>query len=226
MAATNVDSFSKETLTFLQDLKKNNSKPWFVKNKARYEARVKEPGLAFIRAFGPKLAKIHPDFVADARPVGGSFFRIYRDTRFSKDKSPLKTNIGLHFRHKAGKDAHAPGFYLHIEPDQSFAASGIWHPDSPSLLKIRQHIVDWPKAWTGVRSKVKNLEGESLKTTPKGFDPEHPLIEDLRRKDFIAVEHLSDAQVSSPTLLSTFEAASKRMLPLTQFLLGALDLDG
>ena len=107
-----------------------------------YRAEVRDPMLDFIAAFGEPLAAISPHFRADPRPNGGSLFRIYRDTRFSKDKTPYKTNVGAHFRHTAGKDAHAPGFYLHLEPGACFAGCGVWHPDGPTLAGIRDTIVE------------------------------------------------------------------------------------
>ena len=130
--------------------------------------------MQFISAFAPHLAKLTPHFVADARPTRGSLFRIYKDTRFSSDKTPYKTHIGIHFSHEVGKDAHAPLFYLHLEPDGCFVAAGVWHPDSRALTKIRTAIVAQPEQWEKVTRKLE-LEGESLTRPPKGFSSEHPL---------------------------------------------------
>jgi len=117
--------FSPEVFSFLRELAENNNRDWFAENKTRYEQRVREPILQFISDFGPRLAKISPHFVADPRPSGGSLFRIHRDTRFSHDKSPYKTHLGVHFFHDSGKKAPSvPGFYLHIAPDECFAAAG------------------------------------------------------------------------------------------------------
>jgi uncharacterized protein (TIGR02453 family) len=107
--ATKQASFSPELFSFLAELRANNNRDWFAANKDRYEEDLLEPALAFIAAFAPRLEKISPHFRAEARPSGGSLFRIYRDTRFSKDKSPYKTNVGIHFRHEQAKDAYAPG---------------------------------------------------------------------------------------------------------------------
>ena len=120
---------------------------WFQANKERYEEQVKDPALKFISDFGPRLRKISDNYTADPRPVGGSLFRIYRDVRFSKDKSPYKTAVGIQFRHKQCKDVHTPGFYLHLEPDSCFVGLGIWHPDSKSLARIRAFIADDPTRW-------------------------------------------------------------------------------
>ena len=132
---------------FLKDLKKNNNRPWFQANKDRYEREVLEPALAFIRAMGPKLRKISPFFVASDSRVGGSLMRIYRDTRFGKDKTPYKTNVGIQFRHERGRDVHAPGFYVHLEPGECFLALGVWKPDRDALELIRQAILERPEPW-------------------------------------------------------------------------------
>src|SRR5918992_310398 len=139
--------FGEDTFAFLRELKRNNDRDWFNANKDRYEGSVKEPFLQFINDVGPALRKVSRNLVADPRPVGGSMFRIYRDVRFSKDKSPYKTHAGIHFRHAFGKDAHAPGFYLHLEPGGSFAGVGIWRGGPATLGKIRDAIVDDPDAW-------------------------------------------------------------------------------
>src|SRR5688572_21278461 len=125
--------FTPRLFQFLRELKANNDRSWFQANKGHYESDVKQPLLEFIADFGPPLREISEHFDADPGPVGGSLFRIYRDTRFSRDKTPYKTHAAAHFRHERGKDVHAPGFYLHLEPDNVFAACGIWHPDSDTL---------------------------------------------------------------------------------------------
>ena len=125
--------FGRTFFEFLEDLKANNNSEWFKANKERYIDEVRTPLQQFVLDFAPHLKKISPHFVADPRPVGGSIFRIYRDIRFSKDKTPYKTHAAAQFRHKGGKDVHAPGFYLHLAPGEVFAGFGIWRPDSPSL---------------------------------------------------------------------------------------------
>src|SRR5262245_35205556 len=200
MAATQAPStasFSPALFTYLRDLKKNNDRDWFKANKARYNEALLEPALAFIEDFEPHLHAISPHFVADPRPVGGPLFRIYRDTRFSKDKSPYKTHTGIHFRHELAKSAHAPGFYLHLEPSQVFLGAGIWRPDTEPLAQIRTAIAEDPDRWTRTTRAKQfagryELGGDSLKRAPAGFDPEHPLIDELKRKDFIAVRTLTD----------------------------------
>src|SRR5439155_14951950 len=109
-------SFSRELFAFLRELAENNDREWFAANKARYVAEVQEPALAFIEDVGLRLSDVSRHLVADPRTTGGSLFRIYRDVRFAKDKSPYKTHIGIQFRHERARDAHAPGVYLPLEP--------------------------------------------------------------------------------------------------------------
>jgi uncharacterized protein (TIGR02453 family) len=215
--------FQPELFDFLRQLKRHNNRKWFARNKARYQQLVVEPAMRFIGGFAPYLADLSLHFVADARPTRGSLFRIYRDTRFSADKIPYKTHIGIHFSHESGKDAHAPVFYLHLEPDGCFVAAGIWHPDNRALTKIRTAIVAQPEKWKKAVRKLE-LEGESLIRPPKGFCSEHPLIEDLKRKDFVASVALTDAQATSPKLMREFTAACRTMTPLVEFTTQALGL--
>ena len=219
--------FTPATFRFLKDLAANNNREWFAENKSRYEAQVKEPALKFISDFAPQLKKISPHFRADPRANGGSLFRIYRDTRFSKDKTPYKTHTGIHFRHEAAKDAHAPGFYLHIQPGQVFMGCGIWHPDSATLRLIREAIAEDGTAWKRAKGSKGfkthySLAGDSLVRAPKGFDPEHPLIEDLRRKDFIGVTQLTQKALTSPDFMKTFTGLCKAAGPYQKWLCGAI----
>jgi uncharacterized protein (TIGR02453 family) len=220
-------SFTRELFEFLDDLGRNNNRDWFNANKDRYEDAVKEPALAFISDFAPHLYEISPHFRADARPSGGSLFRIYRDTRFSKDKSPYKTNTGVHFRHELGKDAHAPGFYLHLSPAESFAGVGIWHPDSDTLAKIRDAIVAEPDRWISVARQppftdVYTFGGDALKRAPAGYDPEHPLIEDLKHKDFVGYVMLDGETVTGDGFLEEYARMCRVATPFTKFLCDAV----
>ncbi len=223
-------SFTPALFTFLRDLEANNEREWFADHKDRYQRSVLEPAMQFITDFAPHLAKISEHFVADARPSGGSMFRIYRDVRFSKDKSPYKTNVGFQFRHEAARrDAHAPGFYLHLEPGAVFAAAGTWHPDASTARLIRQKIADEPARWKKTtRSKrfteAFELSGDSLKRPTKEFDPEHPLLEDLKRKDFIAMRTLTQKAVTTDGFVKEYAALAKKAAPLMQFLCESVGL--
>jgi uncharacterized protein (TIGR02453 family) len=216
--------FRPELFDFLRQLKRHNDREWFAKNKARYEEVVQNPALLFISSFAERLQKLAPNFVADPRPTRGSLFRIYRDTRFSPDKRPFKTHVGIHFSHASGEDAHAPVFYLHLEPDHCFAAAGVWHPDSRALTKIRTAIVAAPEQWAKAKRKLE-LEGDSLMRPPRGFDPNHPFVEDIKRKDFVASATLIETQVCGPRFMRDFAAACRTMLPLVEFTTRALGLE-
>jgi uncharacterized protein (TIGR02453 family) len=202
-------SFSPQLFGFLRDLADNNDREWFAANKSRYVAEVQEPALAFIEDAGLRLPDVSRHFVADARTTGGSLFRIYRDIRFSKDKSPYKTHIGIQFRHTRARDAHAPGFYLHLEPGTVFMACGTWRPDRDTLHAIRTAIASRPGRWQAIvdhpafRQRFR-LGGEALKRPPAGFDRDHPLIEELKRKDFIVAAALTEADVTASGFLDLF----------------------
>lgn len=215
--------FEPELFAFLRQLKRHNNREWFARNKPRYQRVGVEAALRFISDFSPHLYRLSAHFLADPRTTRGSLFRIYRDTRFSLDKRPFKTHVGIYFSHEKGKNAHAPGFYLHLEPQECFAAAGIWHPDTPALTKIRSAIVQSPERWTRAIRKLE-LEGDSLSRPPKGFDAKHPLIEDIKRKDFISSIRFTDAQVCRPTFMQDFAAACRTMAPLVEFSTTALGL--
>jgi uncharacterized protein (TIGR02453 family) len=222
-------SFSPRLFAFLRELAANNDRVWFGANKARYEADVKEPALEFISAFAPRLDRISPHFVADARASGGSLYRIYRDTRFSKDKTPYKTHAGIHFRHALGRDAHAPGFYLHLEPGQVFAGAGIWRPDTAAARRIREAIAAdparWKRATRGKRfTATWELGGDALKRPPQGFAADHPLIDDLKRKDFIAMAKLRQSDVTAAGFVDDYAKLCAGAAPLAEFLCDALDV--
>ena len=222
-------SFSPALFTFLRKLKKNNDRDWFKANQEAYEAAVRGPALEFVEEFVPELAAISPHFLAVAKKSGGSLFRIHRDTRFSKDKTPYKTHTGIQFRHEEGKNAHAPCFYLHLEPGEVFVGAGIWRPDTATARLLREGIAEDPKGWKhATRRKAFTrrftLGGDSLKRPPRGFDPEHPLIEDLKRKDFIAVAKLTQKDVTSGDVIKTFAKTCKAAAPLVAFLCEALEL--
>jgi uncharacterized protein (TIGR02453 family) len=228
--ATKQSFFGPELFSFLEDLRANNNREWFTANKHRYEEHLLEPALSFIDAFAPRLAKISPHFRADARPSGGSLFRIYRDTRFSKDKSPYKTNVGIHFRHERAKDAHAPGYYLHIGPGEVFAGGGLWHPSTDAATRIREAIAADPQRWkratrTGAFAKRMELGGDSLKRAPSWADAEHELADDLKRKDFFGATRLSESDVLEPDFVDEYARICRASAPLMQFLCDAVDVE-
>lgn len=222
--------FSPSLFRFLADLEANNDRDWFQANKDRYVEHVQEPALSFIIDFAPYLEAISPHFRADARVQGGSLFRIHRDTRFSKDKTPYKTNTGMQFRHERAKDAHAPGYYLHLEPGQCFMGVGLWRPETKVAYRIRDRIAEDPAGWRrAAESKaftdLYSLGGESLVRPPKGFDADHPLIDDLKRKDFIASTTLTEEQVTDDSFIDLFADHCRCATPFMAFLCGAVEVD-
>jgi len=215
--------FTNGTFQFLKDLKANNDREWFAEQKPRYEEQIKAPALRLIEDFAPHLSKLSPHFAATPR----SLFRIHRDTRFAKDKSPYKTHVGVHFRHDASKNAYAPGYYLHIEPGSVFVGLGIWHPESKALRSIREFMVENPKAWKSASTGKKftgafELSGDRLSRPPKGFDANHSLIEDLKWKDFIGVCQRPQSFVTDPELPEELARLCSAGTPFMRFLCDAL----
>lgn len=205
-------TFKPETLKFLNELARNNNRDWFNENKARYESDVLDVALQFIQSMQTPLEKIAPHFTAIPKRMGGSLMRVYRDTRFSKNKTPYKTNIGIQFRHELAKDVHAPGFYVHIDPENVFLGAGMWRPASEPLTSIRQRISERPAEWAAVSSERRfrrhfNLGGESLTRPPRGFAKDHPMIEDIKRKDFIAVKNMTHDDALNPRFQQKVETA-------------------
>ena len=221
--------FTENTMQFLSTLAANNTRQWFEVHKQDYEATVRTPALTFITHAADELAMISPHFLAISKKVGGSLMRVNRDIRFGKDKRPYKTNIGIQFRHYMGKDVHAPGYYLHVEPKNCFIGVGMWRPDAKALGRIRDTIVEDSNGWRAAcdEKRFKNtfsLSGESLTNPPRGYAKDHPQIQDLKRKDFIAIHEISDDHVLSTKLMPTVFKHFKAATPYMQFLCKALEL--
>ena len=221
--------FTKQTFTFLEALTKNNEREWFEAHQQDYEDFVRAPALNFVSDMSDEMPAISRHFLAQPKKVGGSLMRIYRDTRFGKDKTPYKTNIGIQFRHEVGKDIHAPGYYLHIAPSECFLGIGLWHPDADALFKIREAIVQKSDEWVMARDDKTfhqhfTLEGDSLTNAPRGFAKDHPLVEDLKRKDFICLAPLSVAMVTSKNLRPQVVERFRQATPYMRFMCKALGL--
>ncbi len=215
---------------FFEELKENNDRDWFAANKARFESDVQLPLLDFIADFEPYLKTISPHYLADARKQGGSLFRIYRDTRFGHDKRPYKENAGVHFRHAQGKNAHVPGFYLHLATTEIFAGVGIWRPDGPTLKCIREAIEDRTDEWQRVKkdkkftAKWKIDHSSALKRPPRGYAADHPMIEDLLLKDHVAFVELTREDVCKPGFIKTYADLCARSVPYARFLTEAVGM--
>lgn len=220
-------TFNPETIRFLEQLAANNNRDWFTEHKKRYEEEVLDVALRFIQSMQEPLREIAPHFVAMPTRIGGSLMRVYRDTRFSKNKTPYKTNIGIQFRHEQARDVHSPGYYVHVDPDQVFVGVGMWRPDSEPLRGIRERIAAKPAEWKrvmGDRSFKRqfNLGGESLLRPPRGFDKDHECIDDIRRKSFIAVRELDVKDCLKPRFQRTVESSFTTAEPFMRFLCKAV----
>lgn len=222
--------FTPAVFGFLRELRANNNKEWWEDNKERYIETIREPALDFIEDFGEKLKNISPHFVGDTRTNGGSLMRPYRDTRFAKDKTPYKTNVGIQFRHERGRDVHAPGFYIHLEPGDSFLGAGMWRPETPLARAIRQAINDDPTRWNkAAHSKsfqdtwtIGDHDEDRLKRVPKELDPDHPFPDDLRLKTFTAGTRISQKTVTSGAFGDRSFEAFEKAGPYTRFLCDAI----
>lgn len=220
-------SFTEETLAFLEELSRNNNREWFAANKQRYEEHVLDVALEFIQSMQAPLAEIAPHFTAVPRRMGGSLMRVYRDTRFSRNKAPYKTNIGIQFRHENARDVHAPGYYLHIDPGEVFLGVGMWRPEPVALAAVRRRIDEKRAEWLKARDDRKfrryfELGGESLSRPPKGISKDHPLLDDLRRKDFIAARNLETSDPLQARFQQQVEAAFAAATPFMRFLCKAV----
>lgn len=211
--------FSTSLFSFLGELEANNRREWFEANRERYLADVQEPMLRFITDLGPHLRSISPAVTADARRMGGSMYRIHRDTRFSPDKSPYKTHVAARFMHRQRKQApSAPGFYLHLEPGDCMGGGGIYHPDPATLTRIRLAIVENGSGWDAVTRTGPEIQGDRLARAPAGFDRSHPSIEHLRLKDFYALIPLSQKEVCASDFLERYLECCRRVAPLVAFI--------
>ena len=201
-------AFSEELIDFLADLEVNNEREWFNARKDLYEAVLREPALDYIREIAAPLRQISPHMTASDRKQGGSLMRIYRDVRFSRDKSPYKTNVGIQFRHESGKDVHAPGYYVHIAVDDCFIGVGSYMPDRDALAAYRRAIDEHPRQWRQLKQLADSPDWQfgghhdKLKRPPRGYAADHPLIEDIKMKHFILTHNLEPEDVTSPDFVN------------------------
>jgi uncharacterized protein (TIGR02453 family) len=222
--------FSSKTFTFLRGLARNNNRDWFLAHKADYEAHVRGPFQKLLLDLQPDLAAISTQFRADPRPVGGSLFRIHRDTRFANDKTPYKTHAGARLYHQRYRETDSPSFYIHVQPGHCFVGAGLWHPESPTRTRIRQFLVENPEAWRkAVHSPAFRrrfeLGGEMLTRPPRGFPADHPLAEDLKRQSFVGTVGLDDSVVLGNGLRRSLASALTGLAPLVDYLCASLDLE-
>ena len=214
-----------DTLNFIKDVAEHNSREWFAENKARYE-NAKDDVLALVDQLIPKLAAIDPEFSVDT-PAKKCLMRIYRDVRFSKNKDPYKNNYGISFNVKP-KGVPDPGYYLHIQPGESFFAAGFWMPEAPVLKKVREEIDYNTSAFLDIidAKAFKNLftleQTDKLKNAPKGYEVDHPQIELLKLKSFIAVSPLKDQDFLKPGIVGQLTKSFEGVYPFVEFLRNAV----
>ena len=221
---TLVRHFTPEFFSFLRDLNQHNTREWFAANHERYLAHVERPMLQFINDFAAPLRSISPAYIVDRRKIGGSMYRIYRDTRFSEDKTPFKTWQAARFEHEARRKVESvPGFYLHLGIDHCFAGGGVYHVERPGLTRIRQRIVDEPDEWRRAKAGLE-IQGEQLKRGPAGFPLAHEHIDDLRRQQMYMLTELTEDEVVSEGFIDRFTEVCRRAAPIIEFQTKALGL--
>jgi uncharacterized protein (TIGR02453 family) len=223
--------FSDKAFRFLRALARHNERSWFHAHKQDYDAHVRDPLQRLVTDLQPDLAEVSPHFRADPRTVGGSLYRIQRDTRFANDKRPYKTWQGARLFHARRKELASPLFYLHIEPDNCFVAAGLWRPESPTLRQLRQFIVDNPAGWKAAahapafRRRYAMDDEDMLVRPPRGFPADFPFLDDLRRRSFVAWRALDDDAVTGPRLRQVLAKDLHALAPFMDYLCAALDLE-
>lgn len=223
--------FSDASFKFLRALARNNDKTWFNEHKQQYEDHVRQPFLRLLTDLQPDLAQISEHFRSDPKTVGGSLFRIYRDARFSNDKSPYKPWQGARLFHERRKQVAAPSFYLHLQPGQCFVGAGLWHPEPPTQRQVRQFIFDNPGSWKAAahapkfRKRFEFESSEVLSRPPRGFPADFEMIEDLKHRNFVFSRHIEDADMTSPRLRQQLAADLVALGPFVDYLCAALDLE-
>lgn len=222
-------------MTFLRGLRKNNRKEWFEEHRGDYDTYLRHPMLQLVEEVDVRLAEITPEIIGSPKK---SMFRIHRDVRFAKDKSPYKTHAACWFFHRdsgsgVGSDAAhgGAGFYFHTAPEGSFCGGGIWMPPRPALQRIRQSLVDDGQGWEeivlarGFKRRFGELDPEGMLTRmPRGYDEQHPAARWLRHQSFTAGAALSSAEVQSAKLPDTLAKHFAAMAPMIRWLNDALGL--
>ena len=213
--------FTDATLAFLRALERNNDREWFRARKAEYERVVRQPMVEFIERLALDLPRFAPALVAAPKV---SLYRVYRDTRFSKDKRPLKTHIAAIFPHRELTKHGGAGLYFHVHPDQVFIGGGVYAPDPRQLHRLRQHVADnLPELLAVVdapafRQSFGALRGERLQRVPPGFARDHPAAEHLKLKQFLAGCERPGAFSTGPRVYSALLRLFERLAPLIAFL--------
>jgi uncharacterized protein (TIGR02453 family) len=212
--------FTPQSLSFLRSLKRNNDREWFRERKARYEEQLKAPMVAVIEQLAVDLQEFAPELVVSPKGI----YRVYRDTRFSDDKTPLKTNIAASFPWRGLPRHQGAGLYLEIAHGWVWAGGGMWAPETAQLAAVREHIADnylQLRAIVespGFRKTVGRLEGAKLQRVPRGFDKTHPAAEFLRHRQFLAASEFPAEFACSPKFYSGVLGVFRQIAPLVRFL--------
>lgn len=223
--------FTPASLKFLHGLARNNSREWFQAHKSDYDEHVRAPFQRLLTDLQSGLAAVSEHYRAEPKGVGGSLFRIQRDTRFANDKTPYKSWQGARLFHARGRQIEAPSFYLHLQPGQCFVGTGLWHPQPDTLRRVRHFIVDNPGSWKAAahdarfRRRYALEDSEMLTRMPRGFPPDFEFADDLRRKNYVAWRSIDDDTMLGPQLRRTIEDDLKGLAPFTDYLCAALDLE-
>jgi len=223
--------FTDKSFKFLRGLARHNERAWFLDHKADYDAHVRAPFQRLLTDLQPIVAEISAHYRSDPKPVGGSLFRIQRDTRFANDKTPYKTWQGARLLHARSKQVESPLFYLHLQPGNCFVAAGLWHSPPEVQRRVRQFIVDNPAGWKtaahapAFRKRFDLDDSDMLVRVPKGYPDDFPYLDDLRRRNFVAERGIDDATMLGPRLRQTLSADLAALGPFVDYLCAALDLE-
>jgi uncharacterized protein (TIGR02453 family) len=223
--------FSERSLKYMRALAKHNDREWFLTHKQDYELHVRGPFLALLTDLQPALREVSEHYRADPKTVGGSLFRIHRDTRFSNNKAPYKEWQGARLFHARSKEVEAPSFYIHLQPGNCFIAAGLWHPEPETLRRIRHFIVDNPGSWANAahaktfRKRFDLDDSEMLVRPPRGYPTDFVHLDDLRRKNHVALRMIDDATMTGPRLLAVLAKDLQQLGPFMDYMCAALDLE-
>ncbi|MBI1353492.1 MAG: TIGR02453 family protein [Acidobacteria bacterium] len=223
--AARFPGFPPEALQFLRDLEANNDRDWFQPRKEIYDEKVKKPLYELVTALNEELARFAPDYRTDPSKA---VYRIYRDTRFSNDKSPYKTHAAASFYHRTLGKHVAAGYYFHFSPKELLVGGGLWAPGSKELLAVRRRISKEPETLRAIladktfRKLLGQMSGETLKRPPKGFDAEDPALDLLLYKQFLAGAQLEPQWLETPKAFTEIAKRFEAISPLVEFVNGAI----
>ncbi len=213
--------FPHEMVRFFRSLKRNNRREWFQPRKHLFDRHVKAPMLELVDAINAELAKFAPEYVTEPK---SAIFRIYRDTRFSADKTPYKTHVAASFSRRGGERLGTGGFYFSVSHDAIEVAAGLWHPDRDVMLLVRNHIAETHRELSRILSNKKSrklageLKGDALSRSPKGFYPSHPAAEFIKMKDWVLDVALDAGLATTPQLQGAIVERFRAMAPALGYL--------